>query len=643
MTARKLYALSMVMAIAVLMGVLGIALAPGAPGVEARVPDAAVPHQADEPEASTCTIDLSKWVDPDHVILGGTTDVTLVVSGTCPAKPLPVDLVILADESTSMTRAQNPGGDPFPTMPPEPTGTPDLETPPVVTPPTGGERTPDPREGEPPFCHPSGNFEATPSPTPTRRWPPWRTPTPEPPSGPKPTPIGEYAGSSDQIREIQSWVSDFLGRPEIERDFASGRLRMGFVAFSDRARIRQELSDDPGDIESAARRMRGSGVTRINLGTREVERILMGDGARLEQGDEGRIKVVIILSDFEFCQRDMQRFDRDVYVFTAGFDVRDYDRPKMFDMATGREYVSERHQVRDTIQYYEPLAVGGMPVAIDQMTVQDRLDDRMSLLPDTVDPPTVTITGQLLEWQFDAPTLPMTLGYTVEPLMGGGLISVSQQAGAVWVDSEAGAGSGDFPDVAVWVDIHTETPTPTATDTPTPTPTDTPTATPTATPADLYLPITFKIWPEVLPTPTICVPELQKMDVALVIDTSTSMSNSTQEGGKPKIDAAIEAAQELVSMLKPADQTAVIGFNVDATVVQTLTTDKALVASGLQSLTATQAQGTSIDAGLRAGLEELSSERRQVGSHRVIVLVTDGVQTGPGGEEAVRQAAQEIH
>jgi Mg-chelatase subunit ChlD len=599
----------------------------------------ASPIAQDEPQTSNCQFDLGKYVDPDRVLLGDASDVTLVVSGTCPGRPLPVDLVLLADESTSMGKRQGGRpGEPLPTKPMPTEGTPDPSAiPPTKTPAPGAERTPGPgaEGGEPPFCNPGGGHERTPTATPTR-WM-WKTPTPED-RLPRPTPIGEYAGTKDQIREIQSWVNDFVSRPEIQADFASGRLRAGFVSFNTRARIRQGLSPDPGRLVSSVRRLRASGETRINQGLRDAERILNGSGARPDEGQGGRIKIVVILSDFQFCQRDMRKLSGDVNVFAVGFGVRQYDRPKLAQLATTRTFVSEQHQLKDTMQGYSTLARGGRAVTVDQLQVRDELDERLTLLPDSVDPPTVTISGQILQWQLKSPTLPMTLSYSVRP-MATGIISVSKSAGIVWTDSEGAVGSAPFPDARIEVIALTPTSTPTSTFTPTPTPTLTPTATPTPTPGDLFLPITHKLWPKPEPTPTVCKPELQTVDIALVIDTSISMGDPTQAGGKPKLQAAIEAAEELTRMLKPTDQAAVVGFNSTSTLATVLTNDRERIAAALRSLPATQAQGTSIDIGLLAGLSELESERHIEGNHRSIILVTDGHQTGPGGNRAVRDAA----
>jgi len=218
----------------------------------------------------------------------------------------------------------------------------------------------------------------------------------------------------------------------------------------------------------------------------------------------------------------------------------------------------------------------------------------------------------------------------VRPL-DAGIHPISVAAAADWTDSAGRVGQVAFPPVEVEVIPPTSTPTPTAQ--------ATPTATATSTPADLFLPIAFKHWPEAVPTP--CVPEEQKLDVAFIMDTSTSMSDPTHEGGQPKLAAAIDAVVDFVTLLKPTDQAAVVGFNATTTVAAGLTSDQAALTAALRSLPSTQAAGTSIDLGLLTGLEELRKTMRPPDA-RAMVLVTDGRQTGVGGVQAVRDAATAV-
>jgi hypothetical protein len=205
--------------------------------------------------------------------LGESALVTLVISTTCAAQSVPVDIVFVADESNSMRRGGT-GGSGLPTSEATPGG-------PINTPPPPGLPTDDPRDpgigdGEPAFCallNPGGSFATA---TATPRFPPRRTRTPEPTD----TPVVEPAGENDQIREMQTWLREFLENGTVEQDLAADRLRVGIVSFNTRVQVRQTLTNDGGRVLSAAGRMRGSDNTRINVGIAEAERLLNGSGSR---------------------------------------------------------------------------------------------------------------------------------------------------------------------------------------------------------------------------------------------------------------------------------------------------------------------------------------------------------------------------
>jgi hypothetical protein len=120
------------------------------------------------------------------------------------------------------------------------------------------------------------------------------------------------------------------------------------------------------------------------------------------------------------------------------------------------------------------------------------------------------------------------------------------------------------------------------------------------------------------------------------------MSAPTTGGGIPKLQAAIAAAQELVNLLKAADQASIIGFNNQANLETGLTTDRALLAAALARLPSTQATGTRIDTGLQVAFDELTGPNHRAENNRSIVLVTDGVNTDPEGPAKVYAIADRI-
>jgi len=175
-------------------------------------------------------------------------------------------------------------------------------------------------------------------------------------------------------------------------------------------------------------------------------------------------------------------------------------------------------------------------------------------------------------------------------------------------------------------------PTPTFTPTipPTPAPTDTPEPTPTSRPGTIYLPLALRT--------DACEPDTQSADVALLIDTSGSMAETTSPGGPTKLDAAREGARAFLAQLSPGrDQAALIPFNAEATVLAPLTGDIAAVSAALDQLA--QATGTRIDAALDAGRAELTGPARRAENNAVLILLTDGEPTGTT-PEAVQAAAE---
>jgi Mg-chelatase subunit ChlD len=165
----------------------------------------------------------------------------------------------------------------------------------------------------------------------------------------------------------------------------------------------------------------------------------------------------------------------------------------------------------------------------------------------------------------------------------------------------------------------TELPTPTASPTTiratpaTPTPTPVPTATPTRVPRPVYLPVGLSEQ---------CVPGQKPIDVALVIDASTSMTESTGRG--TKLDAARAAARAFLDQvhLDAGDQAAIIAFNADVSVLAELTSDRAALLGALDRIEV--APQTRIHLGVQAAQTVLTGARRRAENAAAMVVLTDG-------------------
>lgn len=177
-------------------------------------------------------------------------------------------------------------------------------------------------------------------------------------------------------------------------------------------------------------------------------------------------------------------------------------------------------------------------------------------------------------------------------------------------------------------------PTRTATASPTRNPTGSPTASPSptiaATPTATAT-TTATTVPSATPFPP-CVPESRGADIALVLDRSSSMD------GAGKLEAARAALLTFVGLAKaPPDQLSLVTFANVAGLNQPLTTDKARLRSALEAVIT--GAGTRIDLGLASARQELTGPRRAAGHGRVIVLLTDGIQTNAPAALALAEAA----
>lgn len=163
-------------------------------------------------------------------------------------------------------------------------------------------------------------------------------------------------------------------------------------------------------------------------------------------------------------------------------------------------------------------------------------------------------------------------------------------------------------------------PPPTATPSPPPTSTAPIGSTPTPTisvvrlPTPLYVPVSLR---------ERCTPAYQHTDVALVIDTSTSMRD-VDASGIAKLDAAVAAARTFVALLAlgGGDQAAIVQFNHDAELLQALTGDRAAIDAAFAAIHV-QSE-TCLVCGVEAAAAELASARRRAGNTAVMVVLTDG-------------------
>jgi uncharacterized protein YegL len=129
----------------------------------------------------------------------------------------------------------------------------------------------------------------------------------------------------------------------------------------------------------------------------------------------------------------------------------------------------------------------------------------------------------------------------------------------------------------------------------------------------------------------ICTPEFYESDIALVVDRSGSMNDNNKLN-----DAKAAISTFIANTMAPPDQLALASFSSAASLDQPLTTSKPLVDAAAQALTASGE--TRIDLGLQQARLELASARHLSHHRRIIILLTDGQQSGAGNDAVIAEA-----
>ncbi len=127
----------------------------------------------------------------------------------------------------------------------------------------------------------------------------------------------------------------------------------------------------------------------------------------------------------------------------------------------------------------------------------------------------------------------------------------------------------------------------------------------------------------------------QPLAFVLLIDTSGSMAWTT--GSTVPMEDAIAAAKGFVDTFSDQDQVAVVTFSSQVEVVQALTSEKNTTNAALDSLVPAG------DTALYDGLVEAISQLKDVPDRKVVLLITDGIESGIseyGFDQAVNEAVR---
>ncbi|MCB9175998.1 MAG: VWA domain-containing protein [Caldilineae bacterium] len=126
-----------------------------------------------------------------------------------------------------------------------------------------------------------------------------------------------------------------------------------------------------------------------------------------------------------------------------------------------------------------------------------------------------------------------------------------------------------------------------------------------------------------------CVPLRQPADIVLAVDRSTSL------GSRGSNDAERHARAFLDRVTLSRDRVALVAFDQRVDILAPMGSPRWRLDAAIETLTA--APGTEIDRAIDAGVALLADSG---GRRRVLVLITDGVQTGPRGRNRVLEAAE---
>jgi uncharacterized protein YegL len=446
--------------------------------------------------------------------------------------------------------------------------------------------------------------------------------------------------SGDRLRYLRESAAGFAGGlkgdrqvavvtfgPEIDAENGGARLFQPFT--SDRAQLTAAI----GAVNTTCLPFIESRPVDLAEGLALARETLTGPAAR-----PGAERAVIVIapgrSRREVVMWEARQLWRDgVRVYTLALGQDRYcaglppDEGLLGAMAlpvAGARRVDEPELLPDALAALAVELSGS--TGVEEITVTDRIPDNMRLVSGSIDPPAQVQPDGSLAWTLDATSgTRWRMRFRLEPLAVG-IWPTNVEA----IGRPRGPRAGlpvvfPVPTVEVWVPEPTPSPVPpSATPTASPTaspprPTSTPLRPPTITPEptstqpvvsrhSLYLPLVY--------ASDGCVPSKRPVDIALVVDTSSSMTPE-------KLALAKAAASGFVDLLALGrDRGAIVSFDSQARTVQKLTTDRSALHLALESLGTSI--GTRIDLGLGEGLTAVAGTDARPGADPVIVLLTDG-------------------
>lgn len=435
-------------------------------------------------------------------------------------------------------------------------------------------------------------------------------------------------------------------------------IRAGAISHGDPPRIDQRLTDKLSLVKGKIRGLSAGGEDNLPKSITMAKQELVNERGKVRAAP---VDVMVVLSDggqtyppTEAVKAANQAKSQNILVIAVCIENGTPGGcAAMQKVASSRRYYFESQGTSGLKTIFRKIAqdITKAAVSFRSLVVEETLPEGLEYVDQSSVPPAVyDSASRTLTWDLDAaPTGGQGLGYRVKP---SDLYTYTVSAGtkAEFRDSRGGFGEIIIPTAQLSVPVRCEQPvvtevvpptdTPTPTDTPvvptdtptaTPTPTDTPTATPTRTPTPTPTP--RPVYLPILNLPR-CIEVDLPLDIALVIDASSSMDTLTS-GGRSRIAAAKEGAKRFVQLLRKVDQAAVVAFNDRAWVAAGLSGNGEALMGAIDGIAT--APYTRIDLALEQAVAALKGEGARATARKVVVLMTDGqpTRTTP---EAVRAA-----
>ncbi len=362
------------------------------------------------------------------------------------------------------------------------------------------------------------------------------------------------------------------------------RHRAALVSFATDVTIDAEPTHDLSLLHRAIGWLEAEGRTNIAGGLRGAEEVL-----RLRARPDAARYVLLLTDGVDTIGSDPIPVAEQIRasgttVFAIGLGGVDPTVLQAIAGSPDRSYVAP--SPADLADIYAVILEAVTRSRAGQLVIEDEMGPDVRLRAGSAQPAPSESEAARLVWQrAELPAETLQLSYSVEPRRTG-LLPANRLAVASYVDADGSARSFVFPVPHIRVIAPTPTPSP----------------------ALVYLPM--------LPLER-CQAKARPLDVALVIDTSGSMSG-------PKIQAARQAARAFVHELRlPFDRAALISFGDWARLRVPLTGERSRLEAGIDGLHS--GGGTPMGAALGVARAELFGTQRDTGRMPVVLLLSDGM------------------